>query len=336
MFAGLGSGRFLLRVSPDNIELFSNLFSKPIHQRCSAMVLVLTPDEVIAAMHSASSDLKFLFDREQVPTATQAMFYHVGITTNSKLASFATTVAELKTVVAKEFGIDQTTSLAMRVQVANLICAFNTACARTTKMDEVAGELEARRMQKPMPTSEYLTMIRCWETKWWALDDKDKPARSYLEKKADEIEQGEIRAEALATVINYEEDDVDVLTPVWDAAGVLKMRKGSTSVPEPANPEQLRKRVMILGTGLMALAMRHTNRTFLQGMTPQTFQSYLTYLLGDFVYQLTGRNAEGHTIAAPSWNQLLVYELEIRKRAWRLTYADLSQGNTLPIRLFIT
>ena len=91
---------------------------------------------------------------------------------------------------------------------------------------------------------------------------------------------------------------------------------------EPANPEQLRHRVSLLGAGLMCLAIRNPNRAYLQGLTPQTFQAYLSYLLGDFVWQLTGRSSDGQRVAKPSWSQLLVYEHEIRKKAWRLVYTN--------------
>ena len=290
--------------------------------------LALSAVEQADALTKGSSDLVYLFGREEIPPDVQALFFHIGITTNAKLASFASDVGEFKTVIAAEFGIDPSVSLDMRVRVANLICVYNTARARTSKLEDISGELEARRLQKPMPTNEYVAMIRAFEVKWWTLEPKDQPARSYMEKKAEELEQGEVRAEPLSTVLNYEEDDVDVLTPVWDSSGTLKMRKGSSSIPEPINPEQLRHRIMVLGTSLMCLGMRHSNRTFLQGMTPQTFHSYLSYLLGDHVYQLTGRSAEGHTVAAPSWSQLLVYELEIRKKAWRLTFSDNAVSNT--------
>ena len=285
------------------------------------MPITLTADEAAAAMDAGSSELKFLFDREKVSAPLQAMFFHIGITTNAKLSSFAANVEELKDVLAKEFEVDAKKSLKERVEVANVICVYQRACSRTTKLDELAGELEARRMQKPLPSSEYLAMIAAWENKWWPLEERDKPARNYLEKKSDELEQGELRAEPLTSVLNYTEDDQEVITPVFDASGTLKMKKGSTSIPEPANPEQLRHRIGLLGTGLMCLAMRNPNRVFLQGLTPQTFQSYLSYILGDYVWQLTGRSSEGYTVAKPSWDQLLVYEHEIRRKAWRLVYA---------------
>ena len=126
------------------------------------------------------------------------------------------------------------------------------------------------------------------------------------------------------------EDDPDLITTVWDASGTLKMKKGTAAVAEPANPEQLRQRVALLGTGLMCLAMRNPNRSYLQGLTPQTFQSYLSYLLGDFVWQLTGKSSDGATVAKPSWQQLLIYELEIRKKAWRAVYTgNLTFGQAL-------
>lgn len=288
----------------------------------TAMPITLTADEEEAAMKVGSSELKFLFDRERVPSEVQAKFYHIGVVTNAKLSAFAGSSDELKEVLAKEFEIDAKKSLAERVMVANILCVYQTAASRTTKLDEIAGELEARHMPKPLPMSEYTGMISNWETKWWPLEEKDKPSRGYLEKKADEIEQGELRAEALTSVLSYYEDDPDLLTTVWDASGTLKMKKGAASVAEPANPEQLRHRITLLGTGLMCLAIRNPNRAYLQGLTPQNFQAYLSYLLGDFVWQLTGRSSEGMTVAKPSWQQLLIYEIEIRKKAWRSVYTS--------------
>jgi hypothetical protein len=298
---------------------FSTVFAFKIDAN---MPIALSQAEEEAAMKAGASELKFLFDRENVPAEVQAKFYHVGVTTNAKLSAFASTAEELKEVLAKEFEIDAKKSLAERVMVANIQCAYQSAASRTTKLDEIAGELEARQMTKPLPMSEYSGMISNWEKKWWPLEEKDKPSRGYLEKKADELEQGELRAEALTAVLSYYEDDPDLIQTVWDASGTLKMKKGSAAVAEPMNPEQLRHRISLLGTGLMCLGMRNPNRAYLQGLTPQTFQAYLSYLLGDFVWQLTGKSSEGMTVAKPSWQQLLIYELEIRKKTWRTVYTS--------------
>jgi hypothetical protein len=66
------------------------------------------------------------------------------------------------------------------------------------------------------------------------------------------------------------------------------------------------------------LGIRHSNRVQLQGLSPQLFQSYLSYLLGDFVWLLIAKDAEGNTVSCPSWHQLLSYEYQIRKKCYSL------------------
>lgn len=64
----------------------------------------------------------------------------------------------------------------------------------------------------------------------------------------------------------------------------------------------------------MMLGLRHTNRATLQGLTPQDVEDYLGYLLGDFVWQLTGKSSEGATVLTPAWSQVLLYEFQIRRQ----------------------
>jgi hypothetical protein len=75
----------------------------------------------------------------------------------------------------------------------------------------------------------------------------------------------------------------------------------------------------------MWLGLKHTYRSALQGLTPQDIEDYLSYLLGEHVWQLTGKAADGSTVLTPSWSQLLVYEMAIRKKA----YNDMANGATL-------
>ena len=77
-----------------------------------------------------------------------------------------------------------------------------------------------------------------------------------------------------------------------------------------------------MGLGLMFLGLRHSNRAYLQGMTPQLFEDYLSYLLSEHCYYLQGKTAEGYAISGPSWAQLLIYEIQVRKKAWWLVQSD--------------
>ena len=59
----------------------------------------------------------------------------------------------------------------------------------------------------------------------------------------------------------------------------------------------------------------------LKDLTPQTWQSHLDYILGDFVFKLAARDAQGNIFASPSWNLVLAYEQAIRAQAFKLILA---------------
>ena len=302
------------------VEIFSEQGSgrKPV----AMAPIVLTADEARDALLLGSSDLKFLLEKHNVDNDIQALLFHVGIRSIPVLATFATTTPELKDIVRDDFGVDSAASIQNRVRVANLLVAWETATTRTRKQSEIEGELQSKNLIKPMANSEYTSMIQAWEKRFWELDDDVIPARSYLEKRAELIEQDDYKAEALNTVLTRDQEDPDVLVPVWSASGSLQMRKGGQTIEEPKNAEQLRKRLKVLSLGLMFLGLRHSNRAVLQGLNPQLFEDYVTYLLGEHCYALQGKTAEGYVINGPSWNQLLVYEYQVRRKAWHLVQHD--------------
>ena len=280
--------------------------------------LMLNAEEARAAMLLGSSELKFLLGKEQVTEATQAMLFHSGITTIPLLGTIAENLADFKDMIKKEFGVDPTTNMQQRLETARLVMVYNSAMVRTEKKVEMDGELEARHMPKQLSKTEYTSMKEAWETKYWTLEDNETPARTYIEKRADELEQGDFRAEMLKSIIHRDEEDPENMVPVWDFLGTVKLRRAAGTTSDPNNPEQLRKRICLMGVGLMMLGMRHTNRRELQGMSPQVFQSYLNYLLGDYVWMLVAKDPQGRTVSCPSWLQLLSYEYQIRKKAYAL------------------
>jgi hypothetical protein len=279
------------------------------------MAIVLTDVEVRAAMEKGDAGIKALL--VEVDELTQARFYHVGVTSVTRFAAFATTTADLQAVLRANFELDPADSIAARVRTANVVIAFELAKLRVVEVAKVEAEMQTRRLPRPMPATEYSLMRSAWENRFWTLEDKECPAMCYLEKRSQDLEQGEFRAELLSTVLNREQDDSDSMVPVWDATGQVKLRKAGTTIGEPSSPEQLRARLHILGIGIAMLGMRHTNRLFLQNFTANNIHKYLDYLLGDFVFNLVGKSAEGHTISAPSWEQILLYEMQIRREAWK-------------------
>ena len=73
--------------------------------------IVLTPAEKISATELGGADIKFLFEKQEVDLDTQAIFYHIGVRTISKLASFADSTTDLKQVLKDTFDLDPAHSL---------------------------------------------------------------------------------------------------------------------------------------------------------------------------------------------------------------------------------
>ena len=279
------------------------------------MPITLSAAEEVAAEERGGTDLKFLFGRETVARLVQLKFFHIGICSVQKFASFAENVDDLKKVLKDEFELDASRSLAERTEVANMVCCFTTAQARSQKMAEVEAEMDTRSWVKPVPKTEYAAMRAAFETKYWALDDKEMPSKDYIEKLLEKIESGEFHAEMLSEVVSKDEVEPESLMPVWDRTGNMTIKRSGTTVPLPTSPEALRRRITILGYAHIMVAMKHTNQTALAGLDPGFFDKYKSYLLGDFVLNLTAKNDRGEVIISPPWHLILAYEQAIRKKA---------------------
>ena len=149
------------------------------------------------------------------------------------------------------------------------------------------------------------------------MEDKQTPSKEYLEKKLHELENIELRAEALAEVVSRDEVDPDTLMPVWDAKGHITVKRGNTTVAMPTGPEQLRMRLPVMASALIMTKMKHAARNELKDITPAFFEKYnKDYLLGHYVYGLRARDDYGGMI--PPWTLALSYEHAIRKHCYKI------------------
>lgn len=279
--------------------------------------IALTAEQEAAALKKGSADLKFLFDRNEVPQAVAAKWFHSGVTTLEKFANIAKDVEDLGAVLKAHMDIDPDRALEERVQVASITCAWTNARTRVARAAEVEAELDTKEWRKPVSTSEWLAMRTGLEQVVGTLDERLTPAKEYIEKKLQEVESGDYRAEDLTEVVSREEVDPDSIVPQWDAKGNITMKRGTTKVKEPGNPETLRQRLTVLRNAHQMVALRHTNRPELQGDYIKVFEDYKDYLMGEHVYGLSAKDADGLTVAAPPFNLVLSYEKAVRKEAAR-------------------
>ena len=192
-------------------------------------------------------DLKFLMDREGVNLEMQTKFYAAGIVNLRQFAAFCPSVDELRKSLLKDFGVDPESGLPAKVLISKIVVAWEAARARSTRLAEAEADAEIRQEAKPVRGNDFKIMKSTYEARWWKLEKEQVPARSYIEKVSEGIEQADPRAEALTEVVNVLEGEVDILKAVWEVGGSLKAVKTTPSVPLPRDPEELRARISLLG-----------------------------------------------------------------------------------------
>ena len=294
--------------------IFLHYYITPNFRIMARMVGPITIEE---ALRLGSSDLRYTLSRNDVKDDLQAHFFEHEINTINKFSSFFRDEEDLVNVLRDDFGLDAAASLQNRAQVASVICAWKDTQTKAKRQSEVEAEMDTREWTKPIPTGDYIQLRTAFFNRFGALEDKKVvPAKEYLEKKLQELENGEFRAETLSEDVSKDEIDPDVLTPMFDSRGNLSVKKGSSSVPLPTGPEQLRRRLSIMQNCLMMLAIKHVTHEELKDVTRELFDKYKDYLLGDYVWGLSSTDLQGNQVQTPPWSLVLSYEQAIRKKAF--------------------
>ena len=184
-------------------------------RRYGIMAAIVGPITMEEALRLGSSDLRYTLSRNDVRDDLQANFFEHEITTVSKFSSFFRDEADLVNVLRDDFNLDAAASLASRAQVASVICAWKDTQTKAKRQSEVEAEMDTREWTKPIPTGDYIQLRTAFFNRFGVVEDKVVPAKEYLEKKLQELENGEFRAETLSEVVGKDEIDPDVLTPMF-------------------------------------------------------------------------------------------------------------------------
>ena len=163
-----------------------------------AMAITLIAGEKALAFTKAGADIIFLMDKKGVDEDLQAKLYHIGVVSVELFAVFAKDQADLEAILKDNFELDPA-DLRSRVKASKMVVAWISAKARATKQAELDGECEARKVPKDIGTSDISAMRKAFEKAWWVLEDPQVPAKTYLEKKLDEVEKDELRTTTMRT-----------------------------------------------------------------------------------------------------------------------------------------
>ena len=287
-----------------------------------AIPALVGPRTLAESLKLGSSDLRFTLSRNDVPDEMQAHFFENGVTSVSKFSSFFRDETDLVHVLRDEFNVDAANALADRAKVAAVICSWKDTVTKAKRQSEVEAEMNSREWTKPIPVGDYVQLKNFFQTSVGQVEDRVTPSKEYLEKKLQELENGEFRAETLSEVVSKDEIDTDVLVPVFDSKGSLSVKKGSTTVAMPTGPEQLRRRLSVMQNCLMMLALKYVSREEIQDVTKDIFDRYKDYILGDYVWGLSSTDLNGQQIQTPPWTLVLSSEHAVRKRAYSLMLTE--------------
>jgi hypothetical protein len=282
----------------------------------------LTAPEQAAALAAADSDLKFLLSDTDVDNELQAVLFHFGFRKLRLFANLEVDSAKVQGVIKDQLGLDPADDLATRSRVAHVLAAWEAAQQQVNRDNEIRAENRASRLPRTSTQLEASAMRKAVEAQFGKIPNEEVPSRSYLGTKLDEVEENDPKAESLKEVASKEDIEQDVLTADLTNSGIISVRKGIKDLKMPANSEELRSKLRLLSNAWLMAKAKHLNRPWLAGLTPADFGKYTDYLLGKRVWQMQGRDSAGNVVATPTWELVLSYEFELRKKAYDLVKED--------------
>ena len=251
--------------------------------------MVLNPQQM-AALATVSAELQFMWSEREVPADLQATLALQGIKTLGVFGSIVDTREQLRNTLKimllidpEEAGVAADVAVQRRVNLARIIDAWETSRKRISERDRISAEQKASRLPITLERSQHVMLRQKFEAEHGRLKDHAFPCHAMVERRMEEIEEGEPKAELLSDVISIEEAVEDVVGAVIDKEGTWRTKKSTKSVALPITSEQLRSRLRLLGVSYTIAKYRHSTRQWLSTTSPALWNEYCDYILGDDV-----------------------------------------------------
>ncbi len=283
-----------------------------------AMALVaITEEEQANGLKALSAELRYLFEEKSVDKEVMALLGHFGIVDGETFAAIASDETSLRKMLKDDLGLDAEGGIAVRVRASKVINSWRASRERIKRQTEMDAEARAEGRAREMPRPTQISLRRAYEELHGEVDDSQFPSSSYNNERITQIEEGEYRAEALSQVITFEEareesGDLSEMNLTLTKSSTVKLTRSRTKVPMPRDPEELRARYRTMQLHWALMKMKHSDREIFKHLTDASWAKVLEYLLGPKVWKY--RSSKGVGL---SWDDLLTYEFEIRKRAMR-------------------
>ena len=271
-----------------------------------------------------STELSFIWSERDITEAQQQeLAARMGFTSLGLFQAAADDRQGIRQIANDLFGnpaqagIDAATRLTRLTIQGRLVDSWETAKTRNEEIIKLAAEQSASRLPKTLPRSQLLRLRQRFEADFGRHQDDSYPAYTLIERRLEEVEEGEVKADPLTEVTSAEETSKeDIMGAHLEKDGTYKLRRVAKSVPLPTDSESLRRRVRLLGITFHLASYKHSSRLWLRGSNLQLWQDHLDYVLGDDVARMQHKVLD--QVVTPPWAVVLSYEYQIRKEAVRL------------------
>ena len=274
-----------------------------------------------------SPDLRFVLSERDVPEGLQGKLSDAGYRTIGLFVAMVDSKTTLRATLISDFDLDPAAMglagpdiILRRVNCAKMVDAWEACSKRQDESDRLQATQRASRLPMTMQGSSHIILRQRYENEYGRTKDCSYPCHAMVERRLEELEQGEVVAEALTDAVSVEEAEIEITGAMLDKDGALRVQKVTKKVPLPVSSEELRNRVRMIGISYQLASYKHHSRKWLTQMSPAVWASHLDFVLGNEVYGLKV-NVMDTTIEAP-WTVVLAYEHSIRKAACRMMMWD--------------
>ena len=288
-------------------------------------VAVMTAEEQNAAISQFESTLSAILEEKGVRRDVQATLANLGILTCETFAVMESTAENMRAWLhSDDIGLSR--QGADKVQAAKVITAWESAVGRVNTQRQQDAEQRAAGLPAVIPGGVFVTMRRAWEANMspgQTLSPSELPAKSFIEWRQAQVDDGEFLTESLAEVSSQQEesaqtDDHTQADFVREGSkAVIRVRRTKVKSTMPATTEQLRHKYRLLAVHWGMLSQRYPNKSWAKDYDPATLRNHVDWLLGEHVAELRAVSPSGEEAIGPSWPVVLRYELEVRKEAMR-------------------
>ena len=283
----------------------------------SVLAEPMEAEAIRTALRALQPELAFILEDIGLVDEVRAKIGSLGYSSVQVFSRVGDTAAEVRAFCTRDLGIQVDASSAHRVAHAKVVTAWHAAAQRVERRQAEEADRRVAELPRTLPKAQHLELERAFASTHRELPEREAPAKSYIEWRLEQVEDGELLAEQLKEVISKEEDLHDPWSVKMRSDGTLQLKRGRVESVPPETPEDLRRKFRIMAAAWEYVRLKHSSKAYLEGLGPEIWQEYVEWLLGEEVYQNGARNEKDEVIYRPSWATLLTYDFQVRRKALR-------------------